>query len=176
VLALVADAHQMQTAAIHQYGSSGGSRAVAESQVPATPAHQRQQPQYLTLAPGTPAAPQYLTLPLATPMMQQGQYLAAPTPSAAVGYGPMFAPQQMIPAYTFAPATPEATPRPVAPTPRPSKRKRQEQKPAEKKQRKSAVASRALELHKREMEQYSVSVLLPSVTFCSGKQASTRRG
>src|SRR6185437_3047314 len=45
-------------------------------------------------SPVTPTATQYLTPRLATPMMQQGQYLAAPTPSAAVGYAPMFSPQQ----------------------------------------------------------------------------------
>src|SRR6185437_13990711 len=90
---------------------------------------------------------------LAAPMMQQGQYLAPPTPSAAVGYAPMFSPQQMPPAYAFAPLTPEATPHPA-------KRRRQEQKPAEhKKPKKSAVSSRALELRKREMESYSVTVL-----------------
>jgi len=72
----------------------------------------------------------------------------------------MFAPQQMIPAYSFAPATPEATPRPVAPTPRPSKRKRQGQKPAA--QRKSAVASRALELYERDGGIFGNC----SVTFC----------
>src|SRR6185437_9376532 len=55
--------------------------------------------------------------------------------------------------YAFAPLTPEATPHPA-------KRRRQEQKPAEhKKQKKPAVSSRALELHKREMESYSVTVL-----------------
>src|SRR6185437_9223797 len=84
----------MQSGAIHQY-DSGGSRAVAEfPQAPATPVMQLQHPQYLTPSPVTPTAPQYLTPRLATPMMQQGQYLAAPTPSAAVGYAPMFSPQQ----------------------------------------------------------------------------------
>src|SRR6185437_9159916 len=61
---------------------------------PATPVMQLQHPQYLTPSPVTPTATQYLTPRLATPMMQQGQYLAAPTPSAAVGYAPMFSPQQ----------------------------------------------------------------------------------
>jgi len=37
VLQLVADAHQMQTGAIHQYGSSGDSRAVAEFPRPCNP-------------------------------------------------------------------------------------------------------------------------------------------
>src|SRR6185437_3600369 len=45
-------------------------------------------------------------------------------------------------------------------TPHPTKRRRQEHKPAEhKKPKKAAVSSRALELHKREMQSYSVTVL-----------------